>query len=484
MTFGRTVSLFGSLALLLVIPAFVGCFGSGGEEPAPEKDPAEETASAEPLAVAVVGSQQTADVLQREWSARSESPLSVRVATPEEAVNDARLNSDLVLFPASMLGELAAAEALLPLDDRLRNRDAFEQNDLLPLARQYDGRWGSEIVALPLGSALPVLVYRADVLEQAGLEPPKTWEEYGATLTKLRELQEAGELPEDVKAVVLEPTEATDAARHLLMRAAAYARVPGRYSGLFEFSSMKPELTSEAFVRALAEYRQVLGEGPIDATVTYADASRDLLSGNTAIGVTFLLEAPSLESEESLTRASQVAIAPVPGSTDYWQPRNESWERRESAESVPAWGDFGMLIGVGRSVADRERTLRALEAIVGAEIGTPVSNSADGTAPYRRSQLSSVARWTDLPATLGANAQYAEALSEMQSSSDHLLFPRIPSRERYLKALGEQVFQALEGKKTSAEALTDAAAEWDKITDELGREAQIGAYRASLGVAD
>lgn len=475
---------FGSALGCFLLVLFVGCFGRG-DNPEPIEDVATEMAAGEPLLVTVVGSQETADVLKREWSGRSEAEITVRVVEPEKATNEARLNSDLVLFPTALLGELAKADALLPLDEELSNRDAFGQTDLLPLARQYEGNWAGKTLALPLGSAMPVMIYRSDVFETLKLDPPTTWEEYAAAAAKLRDAAEAGTLPEGVDVPVLEPTAPGDAARQFLVRAAAYVRVPSRYSGLFEFSSMKPELTSPAFVKALDEYRDAIGKQDSPAEpVGYAEASRRLFAGQAALGVTFLLDSPALETEEALERAATMAVAPVPGSLEYWQPRDESWERRERAETVPAWGDFGLLIGIGRSVADRERTVRALDLIVAAEIGTPVSASAAGTAPFRKSQLGAIARWTKLPATLPANQQYAATLERTHSAPDHLLFPRLPGRERYVQALADEVRLALSGEKTSDAALADAAAAWEKITDEIGRESQVRAYRASLGLTN
>jgi multiple sugar transport system substrate-binding protein len=477
---------FGFLGSMLACGVLLlGCFGNR-ETPQPNGgDAANANAAAPgPLLITVVGTQETADVLKREWSARSEAEVTVRAVEPAEAADEARLNSDLVLFPTGLLGELAQADALLPLDEELSERDAFDQTDLLLLGREFDGAWGGRTLALPLGSALPAMVYRTDVFEQLKLDPPRTWEEFAAAATKLQEAAEAETLPEGVATAVLEPTETLDAARQFLVRAAAYARVPGRYSGLFEFSSMQPELTSPAFAKALDEYRQALSQESTEKPIGYAEASRRLLAGEAALGVTYLLEAPELESEEALERAALVAVAPVPGSKEYWQPRGESWEAREAATSVPTWGDFGMIVGIGRSVADRDRALRALESIVDAEIGTPVSASAAGTAPFRKSQFAWVARWTKLPATLPANQQYAAAIEQAQSAPDHLLLPRIPGRERYLEGLGEQVRLALAGEKATDAALADAAAAWEKITDEIGRKSQVQAYRASLGLSN
>ena len=56
----------------------------------------------------------------------------------------------------------------------------------------------------------------------------------------------------------------------------------------------------------------------------------------------------------------------------------------------------------------------------------------------------------------------------------------IPGTPRYRKALVRLFQEALTGQISVEEALNQAAAEWDKITDELGREKQIEYYRAYI----
>lgn len=47
----------------------------------------------------------------------------------------------------------------------------------------------------------------------------------------------------------------------------------------------------------------------------------------------------------------------------------------------------------------------------------------------------------------------------------------------------EFVAKAVSGEMSPKKALDQAAAEWEKLTDRLGREQQIAYYRASLNVS-
>jgi multiple sugar transport system substrate-binding protein len=51
-----------------------------------------------------------------------------------------------------------------------------------------------------------------------------------------------------------------------------------------------------------------------------------------------------------------------------------------------------------------------------------------------------------------------------------------------MEAIEVQTSMALAGEKTPEEAMADAAKEWDRITDELGRDKQKRYFRESLGL--
>jgi multiple sugar transport system substrate-binding protein len=78
--------------------------------------------------------------------------------------------------------------------------------------------------------------------------------------------------------------------------------------------------------------------------------------------------------------------------------------------------------------------------------------------------------------------QYALSVRDALSHEAHLIAPRIPCADRYMAVLDAAVAEAVSGASTAEAALSKAAAEWIKITDELGRDKQRAAYRKSLGL--
>ena len=64
------------------------------------------------------------------------------------------------------------------------------------------------------------------------------------------------------------------------------------------------------------------------------------------------------------------------------------------------------------------------------------------------------------------------------------MVPRIPGVDQYMAALDVAVRSALQNSVTPSEALVEAARQWEKITDSLGRDSQREAYLKHLGISD
>ena len=63
--------------------------------------------------------------------------------------------------------------------------------------------------------------------------------------------------------------------------------------------------------------------------------------------------------------------------------------------------------------------------------------------------------------------------------TDAFVLPRVPGIDQYLAALGEAVQV---GSGSAEDVLSEAAKRWESITDRLGREGQLAAYRAHLNL--
>jgi len=100
---------------------------------------------------------------------------------------------DVTSFPTAWLPDLAAANHLLDLTERVDAWPDWREHVYLVLrerARGADGR----VLGIPRGATVIQLFYRRDVLEAAGIstDQPRTWDEL---LSRMRELAAAMRLP-------------------------------------------------------------------------------------------------------------------------------------------------------------------------------------------------------------------------------------------------------------------------------------------------
>jgi multiple sugar transport system substrate-binding protein len=61
---------------------------------------------------------------------------------------------------------------------------------------------------------------------------------------------------------------------------------------------------------------------------------------------------------------------------------------------------------------------------------------------------------------------------------------RITGSAEYLQTLDVEIARAIAGEVSPQEALDNVAAQWNEITDRLGRDTQLAQYRAAVGYTE
>ena len=143
-------------------------------------------------------------------------------------------NTDVVIYPASLIGEFATRDWIARIPDRVVESEQLAFLEILSSTRLRGIRWGDQIYALPFGSPQLTLFFRADLFEQAGRTPPQTWEEYEMTAEYFAN---QGNLSDPSIPVAqpwygcVEPLADGWASQMLLARAAAFGRRSWSVSG-------------------------------------------------------------------------------------------------------------------------------------------------------------------------------------------------------------------------------------------------------------
>ncbi len=102
------------------------------------------------------------------------------------AVKSKSDSPDVIRVVSFGLSEYAATGNLVALDDLLKKDGIPEDDWLLPLSTS---RINGKIYGLPQDFRIPILVYRKGLLQEAGVSPPKTWDEVCAAGAKFNKAQ-------------------------------------------------------------------------------------------------------------------------------------------------------------------------------------------------------------------------------------------------------------------------------------------------------
>ncbi|MEO1532231.1 MAG: extracellular solute-binding protein [Pseudomonadota bacterium] len=98
------------------------------------------------------------------------------------------------VFDAGAATIIGAPGAVIAVEDLLsQNGVAFDINDYISGVRYFYASPEGKMVGMPFNSSTPILYYNVAALEQAGVTPPKTWEEFESTTAPA--LKEAGFVP-------------------------------------------------------------------------------------------------------------------------------------------------------------------------------------------------------------------------------------------------------------------------------------------------
>jgi ABC-type glycerol-3-phosphate transport system substrate-binding protein len=373
----RTVLLAG--AILLLCGGLIGC---------PDRSVTDESGESAALPFAetslVVFVPQSADdserwtVLLSEWMARSGATCEVRVyddAAGFEANhadwNGAGADSAVVLFPRAWLGEMWGGGHLATIPEDLQSVEELNWRDLHPRLADACYQWGKLPSVLPVREPLLLLYYRADLLEQAGLSPPRTWDEYHELISTL-----------DVWApglTAVEPWGESFRANLFLARSMPYVKTTGNYSVFLDYSSGDPLIATPGFVRGLEESVAAWEWlDPASSGFSPDDCLEQLASGRAAVGIASAFPDEMREFSEASTPDAEWGVAPLPGAAEVFDPGRQEWQPplEEEINRVTLTGWEGLLAGVlsrgdERSLRASWNLLRALLVEAGADAFTP-----------------------------------------------------------------------------------------------------------------
>lgn len=257
----------------------------------------------------------------------------------------------------------------------------------------------------------------------------------------------------------------------------------------FDPETMAPLMDSPGHMRAMETLIDLLQFGP-EAMMGWSlgEAWDHFLRGQAAMTFTWG-DLGALAQEEGSQVKGKTGSAPMPGTMEYYNVKTGEWVATETPNLVgnTTGGSWSGVISALSKAPECTYYLLALMA-------TPeksfiyAARGWDGVDPGRFSHVLEPEGTATLDAFLQAGWDEADIKDYTKAYYDNfnneLQFPylRIPGAFEYWTSLDVHLSEAATGQATAEEALQAVVADYESITDRLGRDVQQSSYKATLGL--
>ncbi len=373
---------------------------------------------------------------------------------------------DLVQFNPGWMGDYV--DFLEPLDAFMERWDpAWE--DIPEGLRIWENTYQGKRYSLAMDGDILFTYFNKDLFEDSGeraafrtqygydLGPPQTWDQVV-----------------DIQEFFRRDTDGDGEIDHWGYSDPIVKRGRGFYSFLLRYinyygpnpqymdpDTLVPLINNEAGIKALENYKRTVDLGPPGMLAwEWGEAHAAFMQGRVAS----LVHWPDEGLMTGLYRANtgaEMGFAKLPGAVV------------DGATMERTMTGGGWIIGMSADSRNQEAAYTVLRHILSPEVSLHLV-LMPGTAIFRTSQFEHPVIKQVAPAA------YLDVYQ--RSISDNFPELRIPGGFEYYDALGVAVQKALAGQSTVKQALDDAAAQWERITDRIGRDGQRDAYRAAMGL--
>ena len=402
---------------------------------------------------------------------------------------------DLLIYPPIWLSDMVKANYLADLKPRIKEDSDLQWDDITPFFQQHGGTYGNKTYGIPVDGDYYMLYYRSDLLEEASLEPPSTWDEYLEIAKTFHGQDLNGDgTPDYGSCLTKQPNHVSWWAFWSI--AGSFLQSKGtRQGAFFDTETMEPLTNNAAFAKALDIYKATGEYGPPgELDHNMEDARKQFIDGRCALTLDHGNTGTLTISPDSKV-VDKVATAPLPGSREVLN--------RETGELVACdkficpfaingvnHAPYAALIGwsAGVNASSDPKTQAAAYAFI-SYVSQPEQSNIDvtigktGFNPYRISQLSDTQSWVEAGMSRTAANKYLGGIGASLSNPNIMLDLTIPNEHSYQEEVLDDTLAAFAaGDISRNEAMEQITTGWEKLTDELGREEQKIFYRTSLGL--
>jgi multiple sugar transport system substrate-binding protein len=399
---------------------------------------------------------------------------------------------DAFVFNPQWLGDFVGPGYLEDITSRVTTDPVVDWNDVGPFFRDFNATYGGKTYTIPLDGDFHMVYYRSDLIQN----PPKTWDEYLTIAAEHDGKDLNGDGTPDYGSCIAKKV-GQQSFWWIISVAGGILQTQGTGQGaFFDTANMNPLFNNAAFAKALETYKKTMDYGPPDEINLGVGDTRGLFTtGRCALSLDWGDIGTLALDPATSTVQDKVGAVITPG----WKEVLD----RTTGNLVPCdattcpnavdgvnyapFASFGGWSGAINAAAAQDKKDAAYAFL--AYMSAPAQSSEDvtlgktGYNPYRTSHFENTAPWKAVGMSDAAAANYLGAIKASLQNPNMILDLRIPKTVEYEQVvLDKAVSQYIAGELTAQEAMAQITAGWNEISDREGRDKQLAAYTASLGV--
>ena len=415
----------------------------------------------------------------------------------QQAIATGTVDFDILEMGAPFEGDVCGKGLASEMPDWVKQQ--IDMDDYVDYLKAPVGTWDGKTYRISIDGDCHNFNYRTDIFSNQELAEawkaegnqgewgvPRTWQQVQAVTKFLKGRQVDGQ---DVYGYLDAPKPWGGFGFYFLgSRATAYAKHPDDPAFLFDPDTMKPRINNPAWVRAIQDVIDALPHEPpnqINADPNETAFSQ-FLGGTGSMLAWWGDVGSNVKTNDSSIVGDVTGFDILPGSDDVYNSKTGQWETLPDGPNFApnmayiGWGVYVM----SRVDGDPKKHKAAWSAAAhlgGKDLSLWTAAYPSGFQPYRNSHFN-LEEWV---AAGYDEAFITDYLASQRNSYNHpnaAIEPRIPGIFQYYSVAEDELAKIFAGQSEAQAGADRIAAEWERITDQIGRESQIALYRASLGL--
>jgi multiple sugar transport system substrate-binding protein len=403
---------------------------------------------------------------------------------------------DGMVFAPQWMVDYIEPGYLEDLSARVDEDPDLQWQDVAPFFRDFSATYNGKIYTIPLDGDFQMVYYRSDLLDKAGLQPPKTWDDYIAIAKTFHGQDLNGDGKADYGSCIAKKRNA-QSYWMVISVAAGFLQSQGTGQGaFFDTDDMSPLFNNDALGKALDIYVETTKYGPPDEINLDVGDTRGLFTtGRCALSLDWG-DIGTLAIDPATSKVQdKVGAVILPGSgqvLDRETGKLVDCDAERCPHAVDGINHAPFAAFGGWSGAVNANSSDEVKAAVydffsymsqPAQANEDVTIGITGFNPYRVSQFENLDLWLKAGMSEAAAKNYLGAIADSLNSPNMVLDLRIPQNQRYEQiVLDTAIARLLAGEIDKAQAMADIESGWNEITEELGADEQLEAYKATLGI--